>query len=111
HFGSKDGLVLAALRRRDEIFRAWFEGRVRAARGGPRRRLLAVFDAADEWFRQPDFRGCLFVNAAAEFGASDAPVRRLAAEGKAATLAFLRRLAEEAGAGDPDALAQSLNLL
>lgn len=110
HFRSKEELVLAALRRRQELFRAWFEGRVRAARGGARRRLLAVFDVADEWFRSPDFRGCLFINAAAEFGA-EAPARRLAAESKAATQAFLRDLAAEAGAKDPDGLAAALNLL
>jgi AcrR family transcriptional regulator len=111
HFRSKDELVLAALRRRQETFRAWFEARVRRTRGGPRRRLLAVFDAADEWLRGPDFRGCLFINAAAEFGGAEAPVRKAAAEAKAATLAFLRELAADAGAADPDALARSLNLL
>jgi AcrR family transcriptional regulator len=111
HFRSKDELVLAALRRCEETFRAWFEERVRAAHGGPRRRLLAVFDVADEWFRSPAFCGCLFINAAAEFGGAEAPARRAAAEAKAATLAFLRELAAEAGAPDPDELARQLNLL
>jgi AcrR family transcriptional regulator len=111
HFRSKDELVLAALERRRESFRTWFEDRVRRAKGGPHRRLLAVFDVAEEWFHSPEFCGCLFINAAAEFGGAEAPARRAAASAKAATLSFIRELATDAGADDPDALARSLNLL
>ncbi|MDJ0935396.1 MAG: helix-turn-helix domain-containing protein, partial [Kiloniellales bacterium] len=67
HFRSKDELILAALRRRDEEFRNWFRRRVEARADAPRARLLAVFDVLAEWFEQPDFAGCTFVAAAAEF--------------------------------------------
>ena len=36
----------------------------------------------DEWFQDPDFGGCMFINASAEFSVADSPPRRLAAEHK-----------------------------
>ena len=45
HFKSKDELILAALRRRDETFRNWFMRTVEASAETPRGRLLASFDA------------------------------------------------------------------
>ncbi len=111
HFRSKDELILAALRRRDEAFRNWFLRRVEARGGTPRDRLLAVFDVLAEWFEQPDFVGCMFVAAAAEFHAAEDPIHAMAAEHKRLLLAFLRDLAAEAGARDPENLAQELSLL
>src|SRR5512146_2036779 len=58
HFRSKDDLVVAWLERRDTAWMGWLEGAVESAGGG----VLAVFDALREWFEQPDFRGCAFVN-------------------------------------------------
>ena len=45
HFRSKDELILAALRRRDEKFRNWFMRAVERLGKTPRNRLLAIFDA------------------------------------------------------------------
>ncbi|HDL16453.1 MAG TPA: TetR/AcrR family transcriptional regulator, partial [Rhizobiales bacterium] len=50
HFKSKDELILAALRRRDEQFRIWFKSAVEKTGGSPAQRLLASFDALEEWF-------------------------------------------------------------
>ena len=111
HFRSKDELILAALRRRDEEFRNWFRRRVEARADTPRARLLAVFDVLAEWFEQPDFAGCTFVTAAAEFHPAEDPIHAAAAEHKRLLLAFLRDLAGEAGARDPETLAQELGLL
>ena len=68
HFKSKDDLVLAALRRRDEQFRTWFERAVEQRGATPRARLVAIFDALDDWFAGRafpggEFHGCAFVNA------------------------------------------------
>ncbi len=64
-FGSKEGLVAAYLRRRDERWTQWLLGRI-AQEKTPRTRLLAIFDALDEWFHAPDFAGCAFIRAYAE---------------------------------------------
>jgi AcrR family transcriptional regulator len=111
HFRSKDELVLAALRRSSERFRRAFARTVERRSADPRGRLLAVFDVLEDWFAGRAFRGCLFVNAAAEYRERDHPVHMVAAEHKRATLAYLRQLAAAAGARDADALAYALVLL
>ncbi len=111
HFKSKDELILAALRRRDERFRNWFMRAVERRAATPRGRLLAVFDALGEWAAGEAFSGCMFINAAAEFERADDPIHAAAAEHKRLVLAYLRELAAAAGAADPDSLARQLFLL
>jgi AcrR family transcriptional regulator len=96
-FGNKDGLVLAALDRRDRRWMAWYEARVMAlAPAGPRR-VTALFEALDEWFREPDFHGCAFINAAGEIADPAHDVRHLAARHKLALARFVDQVAGEAG--------------
>ncbi len=111
NFGSKEALILAALRRRDEQFRLWFVKRVEAATDDPRERLLAVFDVLDEWLRSDTFRGCAFINAAVEYPELRDPIHTLAAEHKRLVALFFERLAAVAGAREPAELAAELSLL
>lgn len=116
HFRSKNELILAALRRRDEQFRTWFKSTIEKTGGTPAERLLASFDALEEWFAGRafagvPFSGCSFINASAEFSESGHPVHQLAAEHKRLVLEYLRLLASSAGARDPDGLAWSISLL
>ena len=82
NFKSKDGLVAAVLKRRDEAWMSWLTAEVEIA-PTPRERLLRVFDALDRWFRRDDFHGCMFINAAGEF-ADGASTARQAASGRRA---------------------------
>ena len=111
HFKSKDELILAALRLQDERFRGWFVAAVEGRAENPRGRLLALFGTLDEWINQPDFSGCAFINATAEYGRPDDPVHQAAAEHKRQLRDYIRQIAEDAGAIDADALADVLNLL
>jgi AcrR family transcriptional regulator len=111
HFRSKDELILAALRRRDEEFCRWFQTEVEARAGTPRERLLAVFDVLENWFKNPDFNGCCFIHAAGEYARKDDPVHLAAAEHKAHIQAYLRELALAAGAASADDVARQLMLL
>ena len=111
HFGTKDGLIQAVLRRRDEDFRNWLMNFVEREAETPRGRLLALFDAYGTWFLQQEFRGCMFLNAAAEFsGISD---ENSAPAGDHARLvqSYLRGLTAASGARNPDRLADWLMLL
>ena len=111
HFKSKDALILAALRRRDETFRGMLMDYVEHHADSPRARLLAVFDAYKTWFEDKSFRGCIFINAAAEFsGVSDA-VLQVAADHKKLVHTYIRGLASAAGASDADQLADQMILL
>ena len=116
HFRSKDELILAALHRRDEQFRNWLMGEMERASADPRERLLAMFDALEEWFEGGaftglGFSGCLFINAAGEFGDADHPAHRSSCEHKRLIVDYLTKLCTEAGAADPQGLAEQLALL
>ncbi|MFD0899894.1 TetR/AcrR family transcriptional regulator [Actinomadura sediminis] len=90
-FGSKDALVMAYLRARDERWRAFMEERL-AAVADPRERVLASFDALGEWLAGGSGRGCSMVNACAELPDASHPVHGLAAEQKAWTRELYARL-------------------
>jgi len=101
-FGNKDGLVLAALDRRDRRWMAWYEARVTEMAPAGRARALALFDALGEWFRQPDFHGCAFINAAGELADPTHAVRQLSARHKLALARFVTDVATGAGHGTLD---------
>ncbi|MDD2769897.1 MAG: TetR/AcrR family transcriptional regulator [Methylococcus sp.] len=67
NFPSKKDLVLAFLERRHEFWMGWFRASMAAQieREG-RFRLAFVAEFLREWFESPDFRGCAFINTAAE---------------------------------------------
>ena len=111
HFRSKDELILAALRLRDERFRNDFMRRVERLSVDPRERLLGIFDVLAELFEGSSFRGCTFINACAEYGDLDSPVHGIAAEHKRLVLGYVRDLATAAGVRDPEVLARQLCLL
>jgi AcrR family transcriptional regulator len=108
HFEGKDDLMLAAVLRRDEWeSHAW--GRAVTKLVGedapPAAQLLAMFDVMDLWFNDPDYGGCMFVSAAAEFPNPHDPVHRAAAAYKQRCWEHRRNLARQAGAGDAAAAA------
>ncbi|QTO45547.1 TetR/AcrR family transcriptional regulator [Burkholderia latens] len=90
HFESKEALVLAALERRDERWMRWFVDATLARGKSPRAQLLGMFDVLRDWFVQPDFHGCAFLNASGEIARADDPVRVVARMHKARLLAFVR---------------------
>ena len=111
HFKSKDELILAALRRRDEKFRNWFMRAVERQTTDPADRLLAVFDALGDWFVQKDFSGCMFINASAEFADATNPIHMISSEHKKLMQKYLRELAIAASIPNPNELADQLMLL
>ncbi|MYS80907.1 TetR/AcrR family transcriptional regulator [Embleya scabrispora] len=105
---SKADLVEAYLRRRDVRWRRSLAAYV-DARTDPQERILAVFDWLHDWFAEPDFRGCAFVNSFGELGATESAVAEAA---RAHKEEFFRYLADLATAADaPTPLADHLALL
>ncbi len=82
HFKSKDDLIVAALEVRDERWMAWFRGDLNRRARTPERRLLLIFELLGEWFGQPDFRGCMFINAASEYCGLDPRIAEVSARHK-----------------------------
>ncbi|GAB2583084.1 TetR/AcrR family transcriptional regulator [Kribbella endophytica] len=77
HFRTKDDLVVAYLERRAAAERAGVEA-VIAAAGGDAAAVLRMMSAGlGEMACVPGFRGCPFINAAAEYADADSAVRRI----------------------------------
>ncbi|NYJ02682.1 AcrR family transcriptional regulator [Nocardioides thalensis] len=95
-FASKDELVLAVLAYRRSLWETGLAAATERA-ADPRGRVLAVFDFLDEWFREPDFRGCGFVNIYGELGACSGEVADAVRRQKEHFQDHVRRMVEEAG--------------
>ncbi|KAA0686914.1 TetR/AcrR family transcriptional regulator [Neorhizobium sp. P12A] len=116
HFRSKDQLILAALKKRDEVFREWLTTAMEQAGKDPKAKMLAMFDALDDWFHGRalgtlGFHGCAFIKAAGEFDSFDHPAHIASAEHKQLIVDYLSGLARAAGARDPETLAEQFALL
>jgi AcrR family transcriptional regulator len=116
HFKSKDELILAALTKRDEQFRDWLTSSMEKAASAPHEKLLAMFDALEDWFygrafKGMGFAGCAFINASSEFSQLDHPAHKIAADHKRCVLEYIRTLCEDAGAANPAELAEQIALL
>lgn len=111
HFKSKDELVLAALRKRDELFRNDLMRNTERLGSTPKEQLLSVFDAIGEWMQEKKFAGCMFINASAEYSDADSPSHILCAEHKRLVRDYICELAIKAEMNNPEELAQQLNIL
>lgn len=109
HFSSKDDLIVAYLERRDEDWIARLRARL-AEIDGHRERLLTVIRAYRWRVAHEGFRGCVFINAAAELP-SHHPGWEVIHRHKNAVRALMRSLAQDAGVQGPAALADELFLV
>jgi AcrR family transcriptional regulator len=109
HFRTKSDLVVAYLEQQAAAERAWIEGiRRRDDPVGTVRALAADIGSAS---CRPGFRGCAFINAAAEFSDPDDPVRRTVDAHRRWMLDVFADVAVAAGSADLDTTAQQLMML
>jgi AcrR family transcriptional regulator len=107
HFPAKDDLVCAYLKEQDDQIRR------RTIPDGPtyEDEILSVFDVIGEYACGPGFRGCAFINAAAEYPDPAHPVRQVVAAHRAWFHGVLRDLLAAARHPDADRTATMLVLL
>jgi len=110
-YPSKSDLVAAWLTARHTTWMAWFEGAVDRLGAGGEEPLLAAFDALAEWAASPGYRGCAFVNTAAETTEIDDTHRRIIAAHKEDLLAYVTSLARQGGYAHPDRLGRMIGVL
>jgi AcrR family transcriptional regulator len=103
HFPSKDELIRAYLARR---FTHAPESNKPAVE-----QILGTFDRLERGFASKGFRGCPFVNAVAELGAEDLPVKKIAIAFKESRRIWFRDLLLKLEVADPEGLATQLTLL
>jgi AcrR family transcriptional regulator len=110
HFASKDDLVLAYIELRERRWRKVLDERLDAV-ADPVDRIMVYFDA---YFSVPDgedFRGCAFINAAAEIPDADSQALACLRANKERVRREIDALVHEARIRDSEAVAATLVLL
>ncbi len=112
-FGSKEGLVLAYLKRREDQWRNHLGQHLEQHPDAGTERVLAVFDAADLWYTDRSTKGCSAVNARAEAGpeAAEQSIPVEVTSQKTWMLRRFRELCTEASLTNPEELSRELLLL
>lgn len=110
HFPTKDDLVLAYLEGRAAFERQALE-QFRAQAGDASETLVAIARAIADASCSAGFRGCPFINAAAEFADPAHPVRRAVAAHRAWFAALLAGLLGELGIADSATVVNQLLML
>ena len=110
HFRTKDDLVVNYLVGRSEAWQEHVAAELprRAATSGDR--VVAVFDLLGEWFDEPGYRGCPFINVEAEFG-HDHPSHDVTLAHRAWVRELFTSLLHEAEVDEPELVALELCLL
>jgi AcrR family transcriptional regulator len=101
HFPSKDDLVVAYLERRAAWERGAILGASEAAHGNVDETIRLVAEGIGAEACTPGFRGCPFINAAAEYADAEHPVRKVVASHRAWFLSMLEKLTGSIGIDDP----------
>jgi AcrR family transcriptional regulator len=110
-FASKDDLVAAYLEARSQRYWQWWDGVMARNASQPRRQLHDLFEAIAVRTRRPEFRGCAFMKAAAEFPEEDSRARVVALAHKKELRKRLLKLCRAVGAHQPDVLSNQLLML
>jgi AcrR family transcriptional regulator len=120
HAGVAKASLYSCFGSKDELVRAYLEGRHQARRDRimvklapletPRDKVLGVFDALADAIASPGFRGCAFYNASAE-STGESRAQEVCATNRAWTRSLFTDLARQAGARDPEGLAAQLVIL
>ncbi|RYB93874.1 TetR/AcrR family transcriptional regulator [Nocardioides oleivorans] len=110
HFASKDDLLVAYLTQSDELLRARVAD-VRLAGKSTEEVIRAVATAIAEDIQRPGFRGCAFLNAAAEYPDPAHPVHRAVLQHRDWFLATVEDLFAETGKPDAGPAARHFVML
>lgn len=112
HFHSKNALVVAVLERHEALWTVgWLEPETRRRAKAADERILAVFEAFDDWFQDEGYQGCMMINSLLEIHDDTSPIHTAALNGIEGVYALLVELAEQAGVRDPQAFAHRIQLL
>lgn len=111
HFESKDQLIVEFLKTKRDAWFDWFLAEVPKRAKAPRDRLLAMFDLFGEWFCTDEFRGCAFLNAAAELPDPRHPARAIVADYKERLRQWIEVQCREADLKDPRDLSAQIALI
>jgi AcrR family transcriptional regulator len=101
HFPTKDDLIVAYLERRAAWERGAILGASEAAHGNVDETIRLVSEGIGREACTPGFRGCPFINAAAEYADAEHPVRRVVDDHRTWFRSMLEKLTASIGIQDP----------
>ena len=110
-YPSKHDLVAGWLEARHTSWMAWFQAGIESRVGGGAAPVDAIFDTLAEWASTPGYRGCAFLNTAAEVAEIDDRHLQIIAAHKRGLVEYLAELMRDAGAREPESLAVALGVL
>ena len=110
HFPSKDELVVAYLTQADEAIRAGVNA-ARAQDASPEDIVRTVGRSIADDIQRPGFRGCAFLNAAAEYPDPAHPVHQAVLKHRQWFLATITELLADTGESDPEPAARHFVML
>jgi AcrR family transcriptional regulator len=108
HFGSKGGVVTAYLELREDRWRRWLAEELEQAGDDPLERLLAYVGGYGRTIEGEDFRGCGFINAAAELADAAHPALAVVRASIENVERGVRQILDDAGIPDADRLAAQI---
>lgn len=111
HFKSKDDLVVAHLELRARQERDGIEGAIGEADGDPDRVFQLIAAQLGEFACMQGFRGCPFINAAAEYPDPESAIRKAVHAHRGWCKDTFRAIVEPLGVEDPRAVADDLMLI
>ena len=107
HFASKNELILAVM----DQYESGFKKEIRALlalKKSPEDKIIAIFNFANQRFKNPKFCGCLAVSAVSEFADKDDDIVHSCQKVKKWELGVFYSLAQEMKIKDPDTLSYKL---
>jgi len=111
HFKSKDELVIAYLEQINAQWIPMMRQKVDQLTSSPQKRLLAFFDALEEWMRSKEFRGCPYINTTAEIANINHPVAKKCLSFKQGMSDYIEELVKQAGVSKPKEITSQIVLL
>jgi AcrR family transcriptional regulator len=110
-FDSKDALIAAFVAERDRLFWVWWERIEQQHADDPRALLEALLSEIARRIEDSAYRGCPFLNLAAEFPDNNHPGRLVAQGNKEELQARLAIIVAKLGARNPNQVASQIALL
>jgi AcrR family transcriptional regulator len=111
HFKSKDDLVVAHLERRAQLEREGITAAIEHSHGDADRAFQLISEALGTMACEPGFRGCPFINAAAEYPDAESAVRKTVDEHRAWCTSAFAEIVAPLQLEDPAAVAGDLMLI
>jgi AcrR family transcriptional regulator len=111
NFESKDDLIVAYLEHRNEEYWGIIDRLLAKHEGDPRAQLRKLIGYISQRATTPGYRGCPFINYAAEFPEASHPGHRVAAANKMKMRDRIAGLVKAIGISDPAPLADALVLI